>query len=124
MSTKKSADSRVMHIGGFIFSTFCRSPVGCTMTPSSRIRSQMAAVSVGRRLQGGAVPHQFDAHVQPAAVDRADQLVAGGQFDDPRLEVIADRQRVLLQAVRVSITSSTVSPTTHDTGLPPAEEKK
>ena len=45
MSTKKSADSRVMHIGGLIFSTFCRSPVGCTMTPSSRIRSQIAAVS-------------------------------------------------------------------------------
>ena len=48
MSTKKSADVVDKHIGGFILSTFIRSPVGWTMTPSSRIRSQIADVSAAR----------------------------------------------------------------------------
>ena len=43
--TNASALCRVKHIGGLIFRMFWWSPVGCAITPNSRSRSQIAAVS-------------------------------------------------------------------------------
>ena len=43
-----------MQSGGFTFSTFEKSPVACSITPSSRSRSQMAVASAvaGSRVAG------------------------------------------------------------------------
>ena len=69
------------------------------MTPSSRSRSQIAAVSAVAGSSVVAVPHQLDADVEAEAVHGADQLVAVGQVEQPLPQVGADDARVLLETL-------------------------
>ena len=52
----------------------------------------------GRGFQCRTVANQFHAHVQAAAVHGADDGVPGRQLADAGLEVVADGQRIGLQA--------------------------
>ena len=120
----KSAAVTDRHIGGFIFSTFIRSPVGWTMMPSSRMRSQIADVSAtaGSSVTGSRTSSTPIYSPQP--LHRSDQRMTGGDVGQPRTQVIPDHQGVVLQALAFDDVQDGRSPTTHDTGLPPAEEKK
>ena len=97
------ADSRVMHIGGFIFSTFWRSPVGLHDHPSSRIRSRSrrsttAGSSVTRSRTSSTPMYGPLPCTVPIGGWRVASLV------DPRDDVVADgdgvlRRRLVLDGV-------------------------
>ena len=78
---------------------------------------------LGRRLQCGAVTHQFDPRYSPLPwiVPISGWRVASSLIRAMRW---SPTTRALRCSPSRSSTSRTVSPTTQDTGLPPAEEKK
>ncbi len=98
-STKKSALSTVMHSGGFTFSTFEWSPVACSMTPSSRSRSQIAVASRGRRLAGHRIADQLDALIEARGRGRTRSADAGRPARRAAAQVSADPARVALQVL-------------------------
>ena len=65
-----------------------------------------------------AVAHQLDADEQAEPAHVADERVTRPQPAQAAQQVLADLQRMVLQAL-VAITSSTARPIAHETGLPP-----
>ena len=66
------------------------SPVGWMTTPSSSMRSQIAAVSSVAGAKVSRVADHLDAQVEPDAVHGADDRVPVAQREQPRLQVRAD----------------------------------